>query len=212
MDADFQLIKEQYRRMNDQELVWFANNESQTITPGAFGLLMAEFERRGLDASVIQSAAVDRDLLEATKLSEFERTTADAFTQSIWKFALDQKLHGATEPELMVALVQKHISPEYAHMLIESIGPKMQEELESIKTQRIAGWVLLVTGLLLFIITLNISIHTRIFFLFGISMFITGLVALVNCASREKKCRKILENIQKEKEVREAENPAEPIQ
>jgi hypothetical protein len=212
MNTDSQLIKEQYRRMNDQELLWFANNESQAITPGAFSLLVAEFERRGLDGSVIESAAVDRQIVEATKISEFERTTAEMFTQTIWAFALDQKRHGATNAELFEALLQKHISPEYAHMLIESIEPQMEKALDSLKTQTIVGWVLLVTGLGLFIITLEASLHSKMFFLFGSSMFIAGLVRLITCSSSEKKCRAILENIQAEREIVAANRVDDAVQ
>lgn len=57
--------------MPDEEIIRFAQNESQDLTLDSFHLLKSEFEARCLDLTVIESAQVDKQLAEAMKISEF---------------------------------------------------------------------------------------------------------------------------------------------
>jgi hypothetical protein len=47
------VIKEQYARMTNDELMHFAKNESQRLTIDSFGLLLEEFQTRNLDISIL---------------------------------------------------------------------------------------------------------------------------------------------------------------
>jgi hypothetical protein len=127
--------------MPDEELMRFAVNEAQKLTIQSFHLLKSEFETRNLDLSIIETVQAEKDLAEATKLSEFEKTTAFEFTETIWRFAFDEKEKGKSNQEIYEALLQKKITDDYAYMLIASMEPKAKELVDSFDTDIIVGWI-----------------------------------------------------------------------
>jgi hypothetical protein len=68
---DIKIVKEQYQRMPDEELLRFALNEAEKLSIEAFHLLKSEFEERNLDLGILEEVQINKDLAEATKLSEF---------------------------------------------------------------------------------------------------------------------------------------------
>ena len=91
---ELDIIKEQYKRMPDEELILFAKNESQHLTIESFHLLVSEFELRNLDIGVLESVEIDKALSDLNKQSAFEKSTAIEYTEMIWKFAFDEKEKG----------------------------------------------------------------------------------------------------------------------
>jgi hypothetical protein len=197
---DLNIVKEQYQRMPDNELINFAKNESLSLTLESFHLLKSEFRERNLDFSVIENAQVDRELAEATKLSEFEKTTAASFTETIWKFAFDEKEAGKKDEDIFNALLKKHIAPEYASMLIASIEPRSRELAISFENEITVGWILFTLGIFLSIFLIN-SLSNSLVIIWGPLLTIGGIVRLANSYSKKKKFQTIVSNIEAEKEV-----------
>ncbi|MBL0054934.1 MAG: hypothetical protein IPP31_01850 [Chitinophagaceae bacterium] len=198
---DLNIIKEQYQRMPDHELIRFAQNESLSLTLQSFHLLKAEFKARNLDFSVIESAQVDRELAEATKISELEKTIAATFTETIWKFAFTEKEAGKSNEDIYNALLKKNITPEYAYMLIESIEPRSRELADSFENEIIIGWILFVLGLFLSVFLFNQESIRGTYLLWGPVLTIAGMVRLATSYARKKKYQTIVRNIEAEKEV-----------
>ena len=194
------IVKEYYQRMPDEQIIRFAQNESQNLTLDSFHLLKSEFEARGLDLTVIESAQVDKLLAEATKVSEFEERTAFEFTKTIWNLAFDEKEKGRTNEEIFNLLLQKNIKPEYAFMLIESIEPKAKELVDNFDTEIIGGWILAIIGGLLILFTINSTTIPKILLLWGGLLAIGGIIRLSSSYGKKRKYLTILNNIEIEKE------------
>jgi hypothetical protein len=197
---ELKIIKEQYQRMPDDELIRFAENESKNLTIDSFHLLKAEFEIRNLDLHVIESAQVDRELAEATKLSSFEKETAIKFEETIWKFAFDEKEKGKANGEIFNSLLRKNISEECAYMLIESIESSAKEQVEHFDIQIIVGWILIVCGCAFFFLMLNSAILPNIA-IWGILLAVGGIIRLFVCYNKKRKFQTILNNIEDEKDI-----------
>ena len=103
------IVKEQYQRMPDDELMQFAMNESKNLTIESFHLLKAEFEIRNLDIGILESVQIDRELAEAIKVSDFEKQIAEAFTETIWKYTFDEKEKGKSNEEIFNSLKKKRL-------------------------------------------------------------------------------------------------------
>jgi hypothetical protein len=198
---DLNIVKEQYQRMPDNELINFAKNESLSLTLESFHLLKSEFRARNLDFNVIESAQVDRELAEATKLSEFEKTTAASFTETIWKFAFDEKEAGKKDQDIFNALLKKNIAPEYASMLIASIEPTSKELAISFENEITVGWILFTLGIFLSIFLINSLSNSLVIIIWGPVLTIGGIIRLANSYSKKKKFQTIVSNIEVEKEV-----------
>lgn len=184
--------------MPDEELLRFAKNESQKLTIESFHLLKAEFESRNLDLNVLNTVEVEKQLAEASKLSEFEKTTANEFLSTIWNFAFDEKEKGKKDREIFNALLKKKVNPEYAHMLIESLEPKAKELADSLGTEIIVGWILLIVGGALMIFTLSGESSLN-FLLWGSMLILGGVLRLSKSYSRKKKFETIISNIEVER-------------
>jgi len=187
--------------MPDEELVRFAVNESQKLTIESFHLLKSEFEARNLDLSIIETVQTEKDLAEATKLSEFEKATALEFAETIWQFAFDEKEKGKSNYEIYEALLLKNINDNYAYMLISSMEPKAKELVDSFDTDIIVGWIFTIAGAILLLYTLNVDTLHAAFLIWGILMLLGGIKRLVGSYSKKRKFQTIVSNIETEKEV-----------
>ncbi|HMJ47422.1 MAG TPA: hypothetical protein VK498_08830 [Ferruginibacter sp.] len=199
--VDLKIVREQYQRMSDSELIRLAENESVSLTLESFHLLKAEFKSRNLDFSVVESAQVDRELAEATKLAEFEKNTAAVFTETIWKFAFDEKELGKTNEEIYNSLLKKNITSDYAFMLIESIESRSRELINSFENEIIVGWILFILGIGLSMFILNSTSNNATLVIWGPILIIGGIIRLATSYNKKRKFQTIVNNIEAEKEV-----------
>lgn len=199
--VDLKIVKEQYQRMPDEELVRFAINESQKLTIESFHLLKAEFEERNLDLGVIEAVETENELAEATRQSEFERATVNAFAETIWQFAFDEKEKGKSNREIYNSLLKKNVGSDYACMLIESIEPRAQELVDSFDTDIIVGWILAIAGAGLLIFTLNAAEPNINFLVWGSILALGGAVRLFTSYRKKRKFEIIVSNVEAEKEA-----------
>ncbi|MFT3680573.1 MAG: hypothetical protein QM791_09895 [Ferruginibacter sp.] len=186
--------------MPDSELLRFAKNESSNLTQDSFYALKAEFESRGLDLNIINEADNQRFAAEKTKQDKFEQTTLMEFTETIWKFAFDEKEKGKTNRDILDSLIKKNIHPDYAIMLIESIEPKSKEMAGDLENGIIAGWIFLIIGSLLLMFTIaSPNIHA-IFLLWGFLLSAGAIARLTKSYTQKRKFLTILKNIETERE------------
>ena len=184
--------------MPDEQLVRFAIDESQHLTLESFHLLKTEFELRNLDLGIIEKIKDDKELAEAIKISEFEKATAMEFTETIWKFAFDEKEKGKSNTDIFNSLLKKNISSDYAYMLIESIEPKARELVDSFDTEIIVGWIFTIIGGLLVLFTINSETIPKIFLLWGGLSIAGGCLRLSNSYTKKRKFQAIVKNIEAE--------------
>jgi hypothetical protein len=187
--------------MSDEELVRLAAVEGQNLTPESFHLLKAEFEARNLDLSIIQTVQTEKDLAEAVKMSEFEKTTSLQFTETIWQFAFDEKEKGKSNQEIYDALLKKNIDDKYAYMLIASIEPRAKELVKILDLKINIGWILTIVGSIFFLYALNSDEVQVPFFVFGTLMILGGVIRLAMSYSKKRKLQTTVSNIEIEKEA-----------
>ena len=196
---ELKIVKEQYQRMPDHELIRFAKNESKHLTMESFHLLKSEFESRNLDIGVLEEVETDRLLSEMDNKSTFEKATTIEYTEMIWKFALDQKEKGKTNEEIFNSLIIKGVSEPYAFMLLESLESKSKELVENFDTEIIVGWILIIAG---FVTLYLVAIDTfkSIMALYGLIGIIGGIVRLSTSYTKKRKYQTVADNIKEEKD------------
>jgi hypothetical protein len=171
------IIKEQYKKMPDEKLIRFAINESQQLTIESFYLLRQEFELRNLDIAIIEEAETEKALSDLNKQTTFEKTTANEYTQMIWKFALEEKGKGSTDTDVFNKLRAKGVEENYAHMLIETLELKSRELVDSYDTDIIIGWIIFPVGILMIVLVVSGNFR-EIFSLYGLLLIIGGVARL----------------------------------
>lgn len=194
---ELNIVKEQYARMTDRELQLFAVNEADKLTLQSFHLLKAEFEKRNLDLSVIESAEIDKSLANLDRQTVFEKKATLEFTNSIWTFALDQKEAGKTNFEIYHLLLNKGVDQQYAFMLTQSLDTKSKELKENYTNEMIAGWIILCVGLLAVYLAFNGTL-SGMFGLYGFLITAGGGFKIYKSALKKEKYQKITQNIEAE--------------
>ena len=196
---EHKIVKEQYQRMPDEELIRFAKNESQHLTMESFHLLKSEFESRNLDIGVLEEVETDKLLSEMNNQSTFEKATSIEYAEMIWKFALDQKEEGKTNNEIFNSLISKGVNEPYAFMLLESLESKSKELVDDFDTEIIVGWILIIAG---FITLYLVGIETfkSIMALYALICIIGGIVRLSISYTKKRKYQTIANNIKEEKD------------
>ncbi|MEO5647089.1 MAG: hypothetical protein ABIQ56_01935 [Chitinophagaceae bacterium] len=183
--------------MSDNELIVFAENESQKLTIESFHLLKSEFEKRKLDLRVIEIVEIDKALSELNKHSKFEEITAIEFTETIWNYALDEKVKGLSDHLIFNGLLGKGVAEDYAFMLVSSLEKKSKDLIEELGMEMIIGVILMLAGAILFFLVLNDTL-SGLFILYGGVAVLVGLARFIMSTRRRDKFKTIINNIERE--------------
>ena len=191
------IIKEQYSNMSDEALIHFASNESDRLTPESFRLLLDEFQARGLDPDVIESAKTSRQLSEAMTQKSIENNAAAAFEESLFDYVMEQQQKGKTTLEIYKGLLKKGASEEIAFVFIQTMDSRLKHIIEHFDAGMIKGALFIGVGLVVF------TLYTMDFFnnpyvLYAIFSTLAGIViALLNWI-RKLKYQKVLTHFEKD--------------
>lgn len=200
------IIKEQYSKMADEELIRFAKNESQHLTPESFRELLSEFEDRNLDIGILEVAETEKELSKLNKETFFEKKTAQEFEQSLLKYALNEKGKGKPNMEIYKGLLLKGVTEEYAFMFIQSLDFKVKSIIDDFDTNLIMSGVSLVCGIILIALFVN-GTFGPMFALYGFGLGILGIFGLIKSYSNKQKYQAILDIIESEEsEIVEEDN------
>lgn len=191
------IIKEQYAKMPDEELIRFAKNESQHLTIESFRLLISEFEIRNLDIDILETVETDKELLKLSKQSYFEQKTSEEFEQSILDYALGEKEKGSSNVIIYNGLIKKGLDEEYAFMFVQSLGWKVRKLVDHYSGRLIVGCIGVFGGIILFTL-FSVETLGPMFALYGIVAIIIGVVAIIINLSRKEKYQAILKFIESE--------------
>ncbi len=191
---ELNLVQEHYSKMDDEELVRFACNESDHLTIDSFHLLKSEFEKRNLDIGILESVEIDQTLTEITRQTTAERITAFEFTAVIWKDALDQKALGKSNREIFEGLIKRGLAEEYAFMLIQSLDLKAKELVNDNDNGIIASWIALAISACGFFCAF-VGDFSPLYMAYATLIAIPALIGLNRSSSNKEKYQKVCEQI-----------------
>lgn len=113
------IIKEQYAKMPEEELIRFAKNESASLTIDSFRLLLSELETRNINTNIVDIAETERALADLNKQSYVEQNIAVDFELSLLDYALSEKENRSSDLDIYYGLIEKELSEESAFMFVE---------------------------------------------------------------------------------------------
>jgi hypothetical protein len=146
---DKSIIKENYSRMSDAQLIHLAENEGHDLTAEALAILQEEFSIRRLDMSAF---GIIEDNKVAQKQSDIEKAQekgTDEYMNSIWIYALEEKGEGRTDKEIHAAIIEKGLDEEQADMIIGSLESKAKEILSAHETNMMIGGFICIAGIVI---------------------------------------------------------------
>jgi len=181
--------------MPDEELIRFAKNESQHLTPESFRILLSEFEDRNLDIGILESVETDKELSKLSTQSIVEQKTAQEFELSLLQYALTEKEKGSPNIDIYNGLLQKGLSEEYAFMFVQSLSWKVKSLIDNYDTNLILSCVFVLAGIVMFALYSN-ETFGPMFAIYGFVLILLGIFGIIRSYSNKQKYQSILKIIE----------------
>jgi len=191
--VDIEIVKENYRRMSDDELKRFTKLEAENLSLDAFHALKDELAIRNIDLEIIEELE-DVDIPE----KRADNAVTNLFLNSLFEFVFDEKSQGISNNEIYHGLLAKRLSPEQALMVIQMLEEVTQKTLKSIETDILVAWVSFFIGILICLFTFN---QIDIKFIFGALITLAASVRLANAYPRKRKLILVLENCKNDRDA-----------
>ncbi len=183
--VDIEIIKENYRRMSDEQLIRFAKLETENLRLESFHALKDELISRNIDLKIIE------ELDDVDKPLNPNSTVTKLYINSLFVFAIDKKSIGVSNHEIYNGLLEKKIGADQAFMIIQMLKEVAEKSLNNIETEILVTWVLFILGLLLSLFTYS---QIDIKFFIGLLIIITASIKLANSYASKKKFVQTIEN------------------
>jgi len=197
------VIKEQYQKMTNEQLIQFAENEGLSLTTESFHALKEEFENRDIDISIIKALQEKKEDVENQKQSKLYNNQIEEFELMILNYAIDQKFKGASKRDIFQGLLKKGATPEFAYLVVVNLKDSLEHNINESSTQIILSWLFTLAGFLL--VLLNYKSDRVLIIFGGISFLIMGVIALYKSYVKKTKFKTALNNL-KDEEEQENEN------
>lgn len=193
---DLSLIKENYARMSDEQLISLANNEGDELTSESLNLLHEEFLKRNLNTDVFGVVEDNKTAKHIEKIERIKESAADEFEKSVWAYALNEKWANSSNAEIKKGLLEMGLEDENADMVVRSISIKAKEILDACDTQMIAQGAIALLGLVVTFVTyMNAVNGGGGVYIVAWGAIIFGTIRCIKSALRKGKYKTILSNI-----------------
>lgn len=131
--VDVELIKANYSHMADEQLIFFARNESILISHEAFIVLKKEFRQRKLAPEVIAEAEKAREDKNREKIVNNLQKEFDKANNKLWNEVFQMKSEDKSNDEIQEYLLNEGLSYVDSQRYIQEMGIVAEATLKSNK-------------------------------------------------------------------------------
>jgi len=202
---DTKMVRDNYSRMTDDQLINLAKTEGKDITSEAILILQEEFTNRKLDISVFKSL---NDIKIAKRIRDIEKAQESAlseFINSIWNYAFDSKEDGKSNEEIYKGLINKGLDEQQSTLVIKTLESKAIENLDALDTEMLHGGLTCACGFIITVWTYTSSLNGGTYIV-AWGAIIHGAIRFFRSMSYTFKYKIIIANIQGEAKVDIVEN------
>ena len=159
MIVDAGMVKENYARMTDEQLVNLAKNDGQDLTPEALSLLHEEFISRKLDTDVFVTLDDDKTAQRKRTIEKAQEHASNEFINSVWNYAFEEKNEGTSSEEIQKGLMERGLDEQHAALIIKTLESKATEILDAHNTDMLRGALTCFFGLVITVWTYTSALH-----------------------------------------------------
>ncbi len=202
---DTTMVRDNYSRMTDDQLINFAKTEGQDITPEALSILHEEFINRKLDTSVFISLDDDKTAQRKRNIEKAQESASNEFMNSIWNYAFDEKKEGTSNEEIHKGLIERGLDEQHSTFVIKTLESKAKEVLDEHDTDMLRGGLTCAVGLIITVWTYTSALNGGTY-LVAWGAIIFGAIRFFRGMSNTDKYKTVIANIQAEPKVDIVEN------
>ena len=196
--VDKDLIKENYSRMSDIQLINLAKNEGLQLSDESLELLQIEFNKRNLSLEFFENIKNEKHIQQLQEIESDNIKENEKKENSIWAYAFDQKYLGKNNEELHKLLISKGLDDTNSKLIIEKLEEVSTKLKNNYDSEMITGGLVFCIGVFVTLATLNNSINGGSYIIaWGAILF--GAMRFYNGAKNKSRFSRILQNIENEK-------------
>ncbi len=192
------IIKENYLRMSDAALLYFAKTEGSSLTPSALVILYQEFKTRSLNTDIFISNAENNLSIEPSQPGMDNHSDHTDFIKAIWIYIFQEKENGKSNKEILNGLIQKGVNEAHAAALISTIENKTVEILATLNKNVLRGAIISLLGAGISIWTYS-SFTLSTIYILSWGAIVVGIFLLFKGVSSKSRYKTILSNIETER-------------
>jgi hypothetical protein len=193
---DIDLIKKNYSKMADQQIIELANSEGTIISHEAFIVLKREFIKRNLDKQLIKD--VESKRLESKKGNIQDNILKEEqdINQHLWDYTIQQKYENKTDEEIIQGLIAKGVSIENARNAVNDLETAITKASKETSNKIFRGMVFI--GIAGIVAYLSYTVWNNWLWVFLPIVFIIRLLGpFLRYFEQNEKYNFILKNIRK---------------
>ena len=196
---DKSIIKENYSRMTDGQLIHFAETEGQDLTGEALDTLHEEFYNRNLDTSIFGIVEENKITQKKRNIEKAQESGSNEFINSIWTYAFDEKKNGKSDNEIQKGIMENGLDEEHSILIIKSLESKAKEILDAHDTNMIVGGLICTVGIAITLWTYSAAATGGGSYIVAWGAILFGAIRFFRGLSNKGKYKTILTNIQSER-------------
>ena len=196
---DIALIKENYSRMGNEELIRLSQNEGKDLSTEATTALYEEFLKRKLDTTIFSSLRALKIQQHQRHLENIQAVKAQEFAASIWTYCFEAKSEGKTDDEIYQGLTELGLDEDQSAGVINSIESRAIEIEKEYDNEQLTGGVICVIGILVTAITYSSALNGGTYLIAWGAMLLGG-IRFFSGLNHKSKFSKVLRNIREQKQ------------
>jgi hypothetical protein len=194
---DIDLLKENYSRMTDSQLIHLVETEGHQITPDALRVLREEFSNRKLDSEVFGVVETNHNIKKHQSIETFQENAEVDFAETIWKYVFDEKIDGKSNNDILNGLSERGIGETDRLAIIGEIESKAEVMFSKYDKDSFNGGAICLIGILVTVVTFVFALKGGTYIIaWGAIIF--GAIRYFRGLSNKKKFRTLLSNIKHE--------------
>jgi len=194
---DIAIIKENYSRMADEELICLSQQDGKDLSSEAISALYQEFLKRKLDTTIFSSLRAYKAEEHQRHLQNIQESKAQEFTSSIWTYCFEAKAEGKTNDEIFQGLINLGLDDEQSSFVINSLEERAIEYEKAYDNEMLTGGAICAIGIILTVITYSSALNGGTYVIaWGAIIF--GAIRFLKGINNKGKFSKILRTIQEQ--------------
>jgi len=197
---DIDLIKINYSRMPDEQLLYLARTDGTSITYQAFITLKKEFRKRNLPPDIIEEIENKRNEDHIARLKNNLEEESDRINSKLWRKIFQMKFEEKSDDEIKQFLMHSGVSYEDSETAVSNMKEMSEKVVERAKEYIKTSIYAFLFSTVVLVLNYN-SFISVITIYFGVVGFFSSAIAWARNDQLKNKYPKIIQNIDEQESL-----------
>ncbi len=198
---DNEIIRDNYAHMSDGQLIRTMHEDGHHLTTAAFDILKAEFKKRNLDQSHIESAGQKKISIHQEKIQQVKNSNDDDFNKAIWKYIIEEKENRTPDKDILSGLQERGLDATTSLLMLSGLKDGIKKTIHEFDNGIWIGIAVCIIGIFVTLFTYSTALTTGGYYYVAYGALILGVVRAFSSFSKKGKYKRILKDIESQDAV-----------